>query len=138
MARLKRAGVVALIAVLLVGIGYVWGAWGRRAAEGRLARADAVVALSEARRNALAGSLDLYKLNFGAAAAHFEAARAISDRARLLLRAAGSPADPAEVASAVALLDGARALAARLDQAAGQKAAGAIAILDKVAGAVTE
>jgi hypothetical protein len=135
MTQLKRVGMAAGIALLILAAGYVWGAWGRRAAERQLARSAALLALSDARRNALAGSVDLYKLNFGAAATHFETARAAADRAKVLLADAGSTADPADVAAAVTSLDEARALAAKLDQAAGQKAAAAVALLDKSAAA---
>ena len=133
MTRLKQWGVMAGVALAVLAAGYVWGAWGRRAAERELARSNALVALGEARRNALSGSLDLYKLNFGAAATHFETARATTDRARGMLTDAGSTADPADLAAAITSLDEARALAAKLDQAAGQKAASAIALLDKAA-----
>jgi hypothetical protein len=135
MTRLKQWGVMAGVALAVLAAGYVWGAWGRRAAERELARAKALVALGEARRNALSGSLDLYKLNFGAAATHFETARATTDRARGMLADAGSTADPADLAAAITSLDEARALAAKLDQAAGQKAASANALLDKAASA---
>ncbi len=133
MAQVKRIGIVTLVALVLMTATYFWGAWGRWAAEKRVARVEAALALSEARRDALAGSLDLYKLNFGAAAGHFESARAAGDHARTLLKTAGA-SDSSDVASAIALLDEARALAARLDQAAGQKAAAAIAALDRAAG----
>jgi hypothetical protein len=135
MTRLKQWGVMAGVALAVLAAGYVWGAWGRRAAERELARSKALVALGEARRNALSGSLDLYKLNFGAAATHFETARATTDRARGMLADAGSTADPADLAAAITSLDEARALAAKLDQAAGQKAASANALLDKAASA---
>jgi hypothetical protein len=135
MTQLKQTGVLAIAAVVVLAGGYVWGAWGRRTTEHHLARTTAQLALSDARRNALAGSLDLYKLNFGAAATHFETARATADRAKVLLADAGSTADPAELSAAVTTLDGARALAAKLDQAAGQKSASAVALLDKAASA---
>jgi hypothetical protein len=135
MTRLKQWGVMAGVALAVLAAGYVWGAWGRRAAERELARSNALVALGEARRNALSGSLDLYKLNFGAAATHFETARATTDRVRGALAETGSTADPADLAAAVTALDEARGLAAKLDQAAGQKAASAIALLDKAASA---
>ena len=128
MTRLKQWGVMAGVALAVLAAGYVWGAWGRRAAERELARSNALVALGEARRHALSGSLDLYKLNFGAAATHFETARATTDRVRGALAEAGSTADPADLAAAVTALDEARGLAAKLDQAAGQKAASAIAL----------
>jgi hypothetical protein len=135
MTRLKQWGLMAAVAVAVLASGYMWGAWGRRTAERQLVRANALVALGDARRNALSGSLDLYKLNFGAAAAHFETARATTDRARALLSDAGSSADPQDLAAAVSALDEARALAAKLDQAAGQKAASAVTLLDKAANA---
>jgi hypothetical protein len=135
MTRLKQWGMMAGVALAVLAAGYVWGSWGRRAAERELVRSNALLALGEARRNALSGSLDLYKLNFGAAATHFETARATTDRARGLLTDAGSTADPADLTAAITALDEARALAAKLDQAAGQKAASAMTLLDKAASA---
>lgn len=135
MTQLKRVGIYAGAALVILLAGYLWGWVGRRSAERELARANARLELSDARRLALAGSVDLYKLNFGAAAAHFENARATADRARTVLADAGTTADPAELTAAVSALDEARALAAKLDQAAGQKAASAVAILDKAASA---
>lgn len=135
MTQLKRVGIYAGAALVVLLAGYLWGWAGRRTAERELTRANARLELSDARRLALAGSVDLYKLNFGAAAAHFENARATADRARAELANAGSTADPADLAAAVTSLDEARALAAKLDQAAGQKAASAVAVLDKAAAA---
>jgi hypothetical protein len=135
MTQLKRVGIYAGAALIILLAGYFWGALGRRSAERELARANARLELSDARRLALAGSVDLYKLNFGAAAAHFENARATADRARTKLVDAGSTADPADLSTVVGTLDEARALAAKLDPAAGQKAASAVATLDKVASA---
>jgi len=135
MTQLKRAGVLAGVALAILFAGYIWGNWGRRNADRKLARATALLALSDARRNALAGSVDLYKLNFGAAATHFETARATADRARGLLGDAGSSADKSDLSTAITSLDEARALAAKLDQGAGQKAASAITLLDKAADA---
>ena len=135
MTQLKRVGIYAGAALVVFLAGYLWGWVGRRTAERELARANVHLELSDARRLALAGSIDIYKLNFGAAAAHFETARATADRARAALADGGSTADPAELSAAVTSLDEARALAAKLDQAAGQKAASAVAILDKAAAA---
>ena len=135
MTQLKRVGTYAGAALVVLLAGYVWGWVGRRSAERELTRAQARLELSDARRLALAGSVDLYKLNFGAAAAHFENARATAARATTALPDAGSTADPADLTAAVAALDVARALAAKLDQAAGQKAAAAVGLLDKAAAA---
>jgi hypothetical protein len=135
MTQLKRVGIYAGAALVILLAGYVWGWVGRRGAERALTQANARLELSDARRLALAGSVDLYKLNFGAAAAHFENARATADRARTVLADAGSTADPADVSAAVTALDDARALAAKLDQAAGPKASAAVALLDKAASA---
>lgn len=135
MMPLKRVGIYAGAALVILLAGYVWGWTGRRSAERELARANARLELSDARRLALAGSVDLYKLNFGAAAAHFENARATADRARAAMPDSGSTVDPGDLAAAVSALDEARALAAKLDQAAGQKAASAVALLDKAASA---
>jgi hypothetical protein len=79
MKQLKLAGIGLLVALAVLAVGYLWGARGRWAAEERLGAMERQWRLADARREALAGSVEIYKLNFGAAAGHFEAARATAD-----------------------------------------------------------
>ena len=134
MKQLKLAGIGLLVALTVLAVGYLWGARGRWAAEERLGVMERQWRLADARREALAGSVEIYKLNFGAAAGHFEAARATTASVAAALDAAGHSGHGGNARSAAAHLDEARALASKLDQAAGQKAAAAVGELDQAAG----
>jgi len=133
MKQLKLAGIGLLVALTVLAVGYLWGARGRWAAEERLGTVERQWRLADARREALAGSVEIYKLNFGAAAGHFEAARATAAAIATALEAAGLSGRAGNARSAATHLDEARALASKLDQAAGQKAAAAIGELDQAA-----
>ena len=134
MQHAKTAGIALLVALTVLGAGYLWGARGRWAAEERLAAVERTAALSETRRLVLAGQIALTRLNFGEAAGLFESARAGAQGAGQALtvgrlRATGR-ARPPEAAQA---LTDARGLAAKLDQGAAGKAGEALALLDSVA-----
>jgi hypothetical protein len=133
MRQVKLAGIGVLVAATVLAVGFLWGARGRWAAEERLSLVEQQLLLSDARRETYAGSVELQKLNFGAAAGHFEAARAASDQARLRLEAAGETAKAQQAATATGLLNEARALCARLDQAAGERAQRAAQALEQAA-----
>jgi hypothetical protein len=133
MRNLKLAGIGLLVACTILALGYLWGARGRWAAEEQLARLDLHLALADARREALAGSIDVQRLNFGSAAGHFETARVAAERARVALDSEGLADQAADAKTAVALLDEARSLAAKVNQAAGERAARATDALDRAA-----
>jgi hypothetical protein len=73
----KIVGAVALALVVAVAGGWLWGISGTRAAERRLAENDLRLRLTDARGRILGARVDLYSLNFGAAAQNFDAARAV-------------------------------------------------------------
>ena len=81
MQQAKMAGLACLIALTVLGAGYLWGARGRWAGQDRLA---VVESQAPAERNpsadALYGQMALTRLNFGEAAGLFESARAESRR----------------------------------------------------------
>jgi hypothetical protein len=133
MRHVKLAGIGVLVAATILALGFLWGARGRWAAEERLALVEQQLLLSDARRETYAGSVELQKLNFGAAAGHFEAARAASDQLRLRFEAAGQTASAEQVGTAAGLLNEARALCARLDRAAGERAQRAARALEQAA-----
>ena len=133
---LKMIGIGLAVALVILATGYLWGARGRSAAEARLKAVEQRLVMADARREALAGSVDIYKLNFGAAASHFESARAQADKAALAAADSGVADAQARLTVIAKQLDDARALAARVDQAAGQRAASAVAELDKIAAAL--
>jgi hypothetical protein len=133
MRHVKLAGIGVLVAATVLALGFLWGARGRWAAEERLALVELQLLLSDARRETYAGTVELQKLNFGAAAGHFEAARAASDQVRLRFEAAGQTASAEQAGTATGLLNEARALCARLDQAAGERAQRAARALEQAA-----
>jgi hypothetical protein len=137
MRQLKLVVIGVLVAVTVLALGFLWGARGRWAAEERLAIVDRQLLLSDARRETYAGSVELHKMNFGAAAGHFEAARAASDQVRLRYEASGDTASAERVGNATTLLNEARARAARLDQSAGERAQRAAQALEQAAQAVS-
>ena len=133
MRHLKLAGIGVLVAATILALGFLWGSRGRWAAQEQLARVEQQLLLSDARRETYAGTLELQKLNYGAAAAHFEAARAASDQARLRAEAAGETAQSQQAAAATGLLAEARSLCAKVDQAAGERAQRAARALEQAA-----
>jgi len=130
--HLKTAGLVALVAVTVLGAGYLWGARGRWAAEERLAIVERQAVVGETRGLVLAGQLALTRLNFGEASGLFESARVSADRAARRLDADGMLPLAGESTKAAEALGEARGLAAKLDQAAAGKASDALAALDRV------
>ncbi len=130
---LKMIGIGLAVALVVLAVGYLWGAQGRSVAEAKLTAGERRWLVTDARREALAGSVDVYKLNFGAAASHFESARGQAEKAAQLMSGSEVADAPARLTAAAKQLDAARALAARVDQAAGQQAAAAVVELDKIA-----
>ena len=137
MRHVKLIGIAVLVAITILALGFLWGARGRWAAEERLALVERQLLLSDARRETYAGSVELQKMNFGAAAGHFEAARAASDQLRLRFEAAGDSTSAERAGNATGLLNEARARAARLDQSAGERAQRAAQTLEQAVQAVT-
>jgi hypothetical protein len=138
MQQAKTAGVVLLLALTMLGAGYLWGARGRWAAQERLALVERQATLSETRRLALTGQLALTRLNFGEAAGLFESARAGADTAARALEQDGLPELAGQAAKAAQAFMEARGLAAKLDQGAAGKASDAVALLDRAAAALPE
>ena len=136
MQQVKMAGLACLIAVTVLGAGYLWGARGRWAAQDRLAAVERQAALSETRRLTLAGQMALTRLNFGEAAGLFESARAGADAAARGFEHEGLPELAGQTATAAQALTEARGLAAKLDQGSAGKAGDALALLDRTAAAL--
>ena len=87
--QIKTIGIDALVALTVLGAGYLWGARGRWAAEERLAFVERQAALNDARRLVLSGQVSLTRLNFGEAAGLFESARAGTESAAVQMETAG-------------------------------------------------
>lgn len=138
MQQLRMTVIAVLVALTVLGAGFLWGARGRWAAEERLGLLERQAALSETRRLALAGQVALTQMNFGDAAGHFESARAGADAAARAWDQAGQLALAGEATRAAEALAEARGLAAKLDQAAAGKASDALAILDRAAATASQ
>ncbi len=134
MTRLKMVLWGTVIALVVLGIGWVWGASGRWDAEAgqrdahlRLRLADARGALAQAR-------VDLFELNYGQASRHLrEATDALQDASERL-ESDGRKPDAEAVRNALARTVEAQQLAASVDTTANGRAAEALRLLDQAPG----
>jgi hypothetical protein len=129
---LKVSAAVAVALVIAVIVGYFWGASGRREAEERVRHLETMQWLAEARGRLLAGHVDLFALNFGSAARHFEQAKVPLDRLGAQYDRERNQAAAAATRRALASAEEARAFAAQIDpsaQGAVQRALGALSDL---------
>jgi hypothetical protein len=129
---LKVSAAVALALVVAVIVGYFWGASGRREAEERVRHLETTAWLADARGRLLAGHADLFALNFGSAARHFEQAKVPLGRLAAHYEHERNQAAADATRRALAAAEEARAFAAQVDpsaQGAAQRAVGALADL---------
>lgn len=118
--RLIIIGIVGFLVVL--GIGYVWGASGRFAAQNALDDANQELALAEARVALLEARVSLYNVNFGDARRHFEESKAPLRRARERYQAIGRNAAAGSIAAALEHVEEGQRLSDKLDQTANARA----------------
>lgn len=118
--RLILSAVVALVVVL--GLGYVWGASGRFTIQQALDEARQQLDLAEARGHLLEARVSLYNVNFGDASRHFEEAKPPLRRARERLQRVGDNTAAGRITTALEHIDEGQRLAGKLDQTAGAKA----------------
>lgn len=133
MTRLKLAGVAAVVLLAVLAIGYFWGASGRWTLAAELSELRRDDAAAVARQHLLMARVELFTLNFGAAARHLESARGQLERAAGLYDDAGQSDAAGLLRQAAEQASKARELAARLDQSANSVAAEALQVLDRVA-----
>jgi hypothetical protein len=131
---LKIVSLVTLGFALAVAAGWLWGAAGRWTSEQRLADAEVRLRFTDARSRILAGRVDLYSLNFGAAAQNLEGAQAVLVSLTRALEAADRN-DPrlAAITSAQAALDTAKRQAGQMQPAAHAPAARALDAVSQAA-----
>jgi hypothetical protein len=122
--RLILIGLVVLVVTL--GLGFAWGASGRAAAERALDEARAQVDLSEARGRILEARVSIYNVNFGDAQRQLEDARAPLTRARDRYQEEGKRDAADSLSTALARVQDAQRLAAKLDQGANSQASEAL------------
>jgi hypothetical protein len=132
MSKMKIA-LFALIGLLVaVGAGWIWGSWGRWAAERQAQSAELRVQLAEARASLLSARVNLFEINFGKASADLERAKQAMSAAAGLLDKAGRTGEAASVREALAKGSEAQRLAGAVDQTASARAAEALAALARV------
>jgi hypothetical protein len=128
---LKIVGAVSLALVLALAAGWVWGASGRLEMRSRLHDTDLRLQVSDARARVLAARIDLYSLNFGAATENLEAAKIPLEAVIHRYEADSETARVTEAKGALAAVEEARRLAAKLDQSSQGAAARALAALER-------
>jgi hypothetical protein len=126
----------ALVGLLVaVGAGWIWGSWGRWAAEGNLRDAQLSAQLTEARASLLSARVNLFEINFGNASADLERAKQAMSSAAGLLDKAGRADEAASVRQALVKAGEAQQLAGAVDQTASARAADALAALARAGAA---
>jgi hypothetical protein len=128
---LKIVAGVALGLVIALGIGWLWGSGGRWAAQDHLASLQEQHQLTEARARLLAAQVDLYKLNFGAAASNLERARQSLEQASATHEGSEHADLRAALQAAVKSAEEARRLAAEVNQGAQASAERALSALQR-------
>ena len=122
--RILLSALIALIVIL--GLGYAWGASGRGTLQSALDDSRQQLDLAEARGAILDGRVSLYNNNFGDAARRFEDAKAPLQRVKDRLQDAGDSRAALSMDAALRHVGDAQVLAAKLDPAANNRAGEAL------------
>jgi hypothetical protein len=131
----KGLGWMVLALAVTLGVGWLFGASGRSAAEVAAGRAVERAGFLEARALVLEGRLSLFESNFGDARAQFEAARAVVEGLQTRLRETGLAERAGLLEVALAYLREAAEQAAALEPTAQSAAEAALRTLETVGGA---
>jgi hypothetical protein len=127
MKRIGRLVLIAAIGVLVVlGLGYAWGASGRGTMQTALDEAHQRLDIADARGLVLDARVSLYNMNFGDASRRFEEAKDPIRRIRQRFVDAGSTDAVRSISAALEHLEEAQRLAGKLDPAANSKAGEAL------------
>ncbi len=122
--KIIATGLVTLIVVL--GLGYGWGASGRRAIQTALDETKQQLDLAEARGHLLDARVSLYNMNFGDASRRLEEAKTPLRRTRDRYSENSKDQSARALATALEHVDEAQRLANKLDPAANTKAGEAL------------
>jgi hypothetical protein len=112
--------------VVCLGLGYAWGASGRRVVEAALTDTRQQLDLAEARGALLDARVSLYNNNFGDASRRFEDAKEPLRRVRGRYQDAGRSDAAASIHAALVHVDEAQILSGKLDPTANARAGDAL------------
>jgi hypothetical protein len=130
-------GVGAALLVML-GIGWGWGAWGKSDVNHARQLAELRLGLLEGRVAVLDARLDIYSVNFGEASRNLESARAAVRAAAVQLGALGRQDAAKQLEPALTRIDEAQRMAGLLNQDANALAADAAKTIGDVLGSVVQ
>lgn len=116
----------AIVVLVVLGLGYAWGASGRSTLQTALDDARQRLDMAEARALVLDARVSLYNMNFGDASRRFEDAKDPLRRIRQRYVDAGSTDAVRSLSAAIEHLEEAQRLAGKLDPAANSKAGEAL------------
>jgi hypothetical protein len=127
MQRVLKIVATALAALIVtLGLGYGWGASGRRTIQNALDETTQQLDLAEARGHLLDARVSLYNMNFGDASRRLEEAKTPLRRTRERFSETRKDESARALASALEHVDEAQRLANKLDPAANTKAGEAL------------
>ena len=130
MQRIGKLLLIGLVtAIVLVGLGYAWGASGRRALQTAVDDTHQQLDVADARGQLLDARVALYNMNFGDASRRFEEAKVPLRRIRQRYVDGGQDDAARSLAAALERVDEAQRLAGKLDQASNSKAGEALEAL---------
>jgi hypothetical protein len=135
MARFKMVLWAVLAAVIILGIGWLWGSSGRWDAQSALLDAHLRLRLADGRGALALSRVDLFELNYGQASRHLQQARDALTDAATRLDADGRKPEAEAVRAALAKTGEAQQLAASVNTAANERTAEAIRQLERATGA---
>ena len=123
MVRFGRLALIVLaIVIVLLGLGYAWGAAGRSTVQSALDAAKQQLDIAEARGLVLDARVSLYNMNFGDASRRLDEAKDPLRRIRQRYADDGKDDAVRSIAAALEHVDEAQRLAGKLDPAANSKA----------------
>ena len=137
MAKLKIGLWAALVLLVTLGAGWLWGARGRWAAETQARDTALRLSLAEARAALSGARVDLFELNFGQASRDLEHAKKALNACAGRFDQAGPPEAAAAVRDALAKAGEGQQLAGSVDQGANARVAEALKALDRATGSLT-
>jgi hypothetical protein len=126
MRRMKLVLTAVVVLIVVLGLGFAWGASGRVAAQRAIEDTKQQLDLAEARGKLLEARVGLYNVNFGDAQRLFEDAKTPLTRARDRYQQEGKREAAEGISAALEHVQEAQRLAARLDQNANNQASEAL------------